>query len=119
MRITLGFTHSDRASGYSSFTDGYRPGAQQDQVAIDVDDLDLGYLGEIEILDLVFEASNVPVNQLRGAALAVGQALADAVRTQKLRSLSTGDTVTIGAGGVRYACEGGAAWRLLPEHAHS
>jgi hypothetical protein len=106
--ITLGFTQSNRDAGYSSFSDGYRLGAQQMSVTVVVDGDGLLLTGE-EWADEAFAATNQPGQAPAGPARAIQRALADQVRTP-LRSLSVGDTVTVH--GQMWACEPDG-WRLV------
>lgn len=111
LTLTIGFTRSDRADDYSSFADGYRPGAEQDIVEITVES-PVGFTGE-QWAEAVFVASNAPgeghLSDQPGAT-AVSAALAQARKNgARMRSLSVGDTVTIN--GVRYACTP-AGWEV-------
>src|SRR5437762_13614228 len=93
MIITVGFTESDRSGDYVSFTDGYRIGAPQFSVTITVDDDDSQLPPELWA-ECVFTASNSPEPSTNPTVAAIQRALADQVRIP-LRSLSTGDTVTV------------------------
>lgn len=110
--ITLGFTCSDRATGYSSFDDGYRPGARQDTVEVEVDGT-TGLSGE-GWAEAVFVASNAPGEGFctdQPGAVEVYAALAGLRRNgARLRTLSKGDTVTVD--GIRYACAS-AGWEVV------
>jgi hypothetical protein len=104
--ITLGFTQSDRARDYSSFTDGYQFGARQITVTIAVETTGIDLAPEAWA-EAVFIASNDPhppadpTSPLERAAAAVRHALATQVRFP-LMSVSVGDTVIVG--GVMLAC---------------
>lgn len=84
--IRVGFTRSDRATGYSSF-DGYREGAEQDLVDIVVK---LCPVPVETIAEAVFEATNAPY-PVPGLAGDIRAALYDL----PVRSLSVGDTVEV------------------------
>jgi hypothetical protein len=101
MLITLGFTNSDRADDYSSFTDGYRLSATQHAVTIALSG-DLPDLSGAEWAEAAYVATNSPVPPTDRAAAAIRAALDEQVRTP-LRSLSAGDTVTV-AGHI-WACD--------------
>lgn len=97
MKIILGITRSDRANGYSSFDDGYRPGAEQQAVTLTLPD---GFDGlSIEQwAKAMFIASNAPgaSPDEDGAVTALRDALERARRAGcQIRSLSVGDTVTV------------------------
>lgn len=95
--VILGFTRSDRAAGYSSFDDGYRPGAEQRAVALTVHDAPDGLTVE-QWAEAAFVASNSPDATSRdfSATIALRGALDGAASTGvRLRSLSVGDTVTV------------------------
>jgi len=97
--IVIGITASDREAGYVSFDDGYRPDAHQELHLIT---LESGVIAtEAEVwAEAVFEATNNP-GQLSAPAQKVRQAMdAAGIAT---RSVSVGDTVTVG--GATYACE--------------
>lgn len=98
-RLIIGLTESDRAAGYSSFLDGYRPGAWQGIRVIEVPDVP--GLADEGWAEAVFKATNAPLEAVEGdpGAKAVWDALAD---LPAARSLSAGDTVTVG--GVMYEC---------------
>lgn len=105
--ITIGWTKSDRASGYSSF-DGYRPGAQQHTETIEVE-LPEGWDAE-RIAEAVYESMNAPSSptasdQIREAIAATGYRGEGAHYT-----LSVGDTVTVD--GVSLAC-GRLGWQRV------
>jgi len=93
MIITLGFTHSDRANDYSSFTDGYQLGAAQTSYTIAVEGAGTHYRAQ-EWAEAVFIASNQPGPATDPVVAAIQMALAEQVRV-RLRSLSVGDTVTV------------------------
>lgn len=103
--VTIGWTISDRATGYSSF-DGYRPGARQhtETLSIDLGETDQPVDRLVEMIaEAAFEATNSPAPQM-----VVAQKIATALAATGYRgaeahySLSTGDTVTVGE--VTLAC---------------
>jgi hypothetical protein len=103
MKITIGYTLSDREHDYIPFDDGYRPGARQEEVTVELTGLD--ELDDTEVAELVFVATNAFVPSPRwpdgDIVTAVGRAVAANVLTHH-SSLSKGDTVTVR--GVRYEC---------------
>ena len=110
--ITIGWTKSDRANGYSSF-DGYRVGAEQhtETITLDIDTTQpIDRLAAV-IVEAVFVATNSPFEvtgmtaRIRDAIEATGYRGADAHY-----SISTGDTVTIGE--VTWACES-FGWKVV------
>jgi hypothetical protein len=111
--ITIGWTKSDRASGYSSF-DGYRPGAEQHTETIEVDVPATGRWDAERLADHVYEAMNAPASpsvfgsvpeQIREAIAATGYRGEGAHYT-----FSVGDTVTVD--GVTVAC-GRVGWQRV------
>jgi hypothetical protein len=109
--IVLGFTRSDRAAGYISFSDGYRVGARQVTVTIALEGDGLQYSAE-DWAEAAFVASNYPGQAPAGPARAIQLALAEQV-DHLLRSLSVGDTVTVR--GQMWACESNGWWRVEPQ----
>lgn len=110
--VTIGWTNSDRdnrifTDGYSSFSDGYRPGAEQVTRTLTVD------LGDTEqpvdrlvemIAEAAFEATNSPAPQMKVAQALRAALDADGYRGEGAHySLSVGDTVTVGE--VTLACD--------------
>lgn len=104
--ITIGWTKSDRATGYSSF-DGYKPGAKQHTETFDLDFEPDGnpWDDAVAIAEAAFHATNAPF--VTAASLA-GR-MAEAISATGYHgegahySLSVGDTVTIN-GEVMLAC---------------
>lgn len=100
--ITIGWTRSDMAKGYSSFS-GYRHGAEQHTETIEIDlptDVTPEQVGEY-----VFDATNnpfVPANSVAGQIAAAIEATGYHGREAHY-SLSIGDTVTLGE--VTVACD--------------
>lgn len=108
MIIMLGFTVSDRDAGYVSFTDGYRPGAQQESVAVALEG-DGSQLTGQQWAEAAFVASNHPGEAPTAAARAIQLALAEQA-PGSVRSVSVGDTVTVH--GETWACEN-TGWRRV------
>jgi len=108
--IVLGFTQSDRAADYISFSDGYRVGARQVTVTIALEGDGSQYSAE-DWAEAAFVASNYPGQAPAGPARAIQLALAEQV-DHPLRSLSVGDTVTVH--GQMWACESNG-WRRVDE----
>lgn len=100
VEVTIGWTISDPESGYSSFSDGYRPGAKQHCLTVRVhvpDEVNDASVVET-IADAAFTATNHPYpHTLRGIA----RQIHDGVTASNYRgseahySLSVGDTVTV------------------------
>jgi hypothetical protein len=95
--LVIGFTESDRASGYVSFCDGYRPGAKQRLVSLTVRSART-YLGE-EVAEAAFVATNHPEPDTLGGLAGI---IAKALAYKPVRSLSVGDTVDVN--GTNWAC---------------
>jgi hypothetical protein len=115
LAITVGFTCSDRAMGYSSFSDGYRLDAKQDVMEVTIP-AGAPHLTGVEWAEAVFVATNAPVVEAVSAypgAVLLWQVLAEArTRDVRLRSLTVGDTVTVE--GVRWARQP-TGWELADE----
>jgi hypothetical protein len=95
--ITIGFTESDSSSNYSSFIDGYKPGAAQRILVIEVDDA-LMVHSAATVAEAVFYVTNT---QSPGATNGLTRAIYEAIyhpilagHAEPIRSLSVGDTVT-------------------------
>ena len=110
MIITLGFTESDRAADYSSFSDGYRIGARQESVTVVLDGSGEAMTAK-QWAEAAYEASNLRDAAPAGPAQTIHLALTTQVRGP-LRSLSRGDTVTVH--GQMLACEA-LDWRRVDE----
>lgn len=105
--VTIGWTKSDHSIGYSSFSDGYQPGAEQHTLTVHVevpDDANITAAVDA-IAEAAFAATNHPNPEiLTGFA----KQIYDGVRAsgytgrQAHYSLSVGDTVTVGE--VTLAC---------------
>src|SRR5262245_42585818 len=110
MLITLGFTESDRARGYSSFSDGFRIGARRVCVTIALEGAGTARTAQ-QRAEAVFAASNDPSSIRDPSVTAIRIALTHQA-PGPLRSLSVGDTVTVH--GQLLACEP-AGWRRIDE----
>lgn len=106
MKITIGLTRSNRTRGaddYVPSADGYRAGAGQDEIQVDVPNL-TGLTRE-QVADAAFTVTNTPSPDLLSDTPGAHQVLTalQAVSTGgRLRSLSIGDTVTVD--GRKLAC---------------
>lgn len=115
MIITIGFTEPGDQHPYLSLSlvNGYRIGARQTSVTIHLPG-DGGPRSAQEWAEVVFTALQHPRLSLAESApdsdvTAIRRALTDQVHTP-LRSLSVGDTVTVG--GQMWACES-TGWRQV------
>lgn len=110
--LTVGFTESDRAANYVPYDDGYRPGAEQQTVRLLLTDPDGPAPSLDDWAEALFTASNSPgaAPHEHPAVAAARRALVDArLAGIWMRSLSVGDTVTIGDRSV--ACDKGVGWK--------
>jgi hypothetical protein len=112
LTVRIGYTISDRDRDYIPTRDGYRPGAAQHSVTVELPDRpELARLTGFELAEAVFVATNAPRHLWRSiaAAAAVAEALLGPTSTlpdeqrRHLRALSVGDTVTVA--GRTLACE--------------
>lgn len=100
IEVTIGWTRSDPATGYSSFSDGYQPGASQHRLTLRVDvptDADITAAVEA-IAEAAFAATNHPYpDTLTGHAKQIYEGVQASGYTGREAhySLSVGDTVTI------------------------
>lgn len=101
--ITIGLTASDRDNNYSSFMDGYRKGAAQHRVLLPIPTFLLHGKEIEEVAEKVFVATNSPEDMPIGTLEhAVRNLWTELVRSMSsvgdgsIRSVSTGDTVTLG-----------------------
>lgn len=98
--VTIGWTRSDPATGYSSFSDGYQPGASQHRLTLRVDvpaDADITAAVEA-IAEAAFAATNHPdPDTLTGYAQQIYEGVHASGYTGREAhySLSVGDTVTV------------------------
>lgn len=105
--VTIGWTRSDPETGYSSFSDGYRPGASQHRLTLRVtvpDDADVAAAVEA-IAEAAFAATNHPAPEtLTGYARQIHEGIAASgyIGREAHYSLSVGDTVSVGE--VTLAC---------------
>lgn len=112
--LTVGWTNSDMEHGYSSFCDGYRPGAEQHTETFIVE-VEEDMVTPMGLAEMVFEATNNPyLTQPQGVLGQVFRAVKATGFTGEgfHYSLSTGDTVTVD--GVMYACEN-SGWAVVEE----
>lgn len=106
-RITIGYTRTDRPGDYVPAVDGYRPGAAQDVRTIIVHtDLVADALAWAEV---VFMVTNAPPMLANGLVAAVVPALE--ASPGEWRSLSVGDTVSVGS--TTLACTA-VNWEVVP-----
>jgi len=91
-KVAIGWTESDRAAGYISYMDGWKPEAEQEVWVIDIPDY---FATDIErVAEAVFEATNAPYELPVGS---LGIWFQNYFKTQGgvlPRSLSVGDTVS-------------------------
>lgn len=97
IKLTLGFTKSNRAANYFPHDDGYRADAEQDIVEIDYPD----YIETAwDVAERVFIATNAPEDVKLSDAQ---RELRDLLAGKPIRALSVGDTITYD--GVRLECK--------------
>lgn len=108
--LTIGWTKSDMDNGYSSFMDGYRPGAEQHTETITVE-VDREYSVEA-LAERALVATNAPYVEPGSVAEKIAKAIeATGYYGQGAHySLSVGDTVTVGE--VTVACER-LGWKVV------
>lgn len=107
MKITIGLTRSNRTRGdddYIPSFDGWRDGAAQDQVQVELPD-SLATLTRTELADAAFVATNAPsrddmasypgAQQVLDALTAIPTSPGTQPIPTTMRSLSIGDTVTV------------------------
>lgn len=113
--VTIGYTVTDRENGYVPALDGYRPGAALIALTFQVPDhLLIGKALE-DVAETAFEATNSPDEPNPGTLAYV---IASASNAALARSISVGDTVTVGTEigqDPTVACER-FGWKVL-EHA--
>ena len=123
IEVTIGWTRSDLANGYSSF-DGYRPGASQhtETITLDTDGKGTGIFAEVPTLEAVeqiaeacFVATNAPFTSGLAAEIAEQIAQTGYHGQGAHYSLSVGDTVTVGE--VMVSCERTGWQRVAGAHA--
>lgn len=102
VRITIGFTKTDRESNYVPMMDGYRAGAEQELVVVDMPRALLPVV-IAQTPELFFGVTNAPLDAIQASPrmsrmhehfVSVGQTFP--------RSISVGDTVSYGD--ERWAC---------------
>jgi hypothetical protein len=122
VEVTIGWTRSDRANGYSSH-DGYRPGASQhtETIVVTLDQSVADFVRDVpgtveRIAEAAFAATNHPYPE--GLTGLDGQVYT-AIRATGYNgrgahySLSVGDTVSIAE--VMLACDS-IGWRRVTDH---
>lgn len=110
--ITVGLTLSDRAANYFPMSDGYREGAAQETVVVEVETGLLVGRSIEDVAEAVFVATNAPTEVVAESRLscAILAGLLDSMGRAQHRSLSVGDTVEVD--GTRAAC-GRVGWITL------
>lgn len=97
-RVTVGLTITDRDNNYVPTMDGYRPGAAQDMIVLNVPLIWLRELTGEQIAEALFIGTNHPYREtLHGLDGWVGRTWRGG------RSLSVGDTIMFGD--TRLACD--------------
>ena len=108
--IVLGYTRSNRQTGYSSLDDGYREDAKQTVITFFIDiNGEEHLLTPEDIADAVFMGSNSPYEIDHRQIAGKVQIMLD---DYEMRSLSVGDTVTYD--GVKVAIEKKGFRRVRP-----
>jgi len=105
VKITIGLTKTDRAADYVPSMDGYRPGAEQDVVVLEIDAVPTqpdGGWRALEVGEAYFMATNAPEEVVKGSplALAIYTALVERTAPAHRLSMSVGDTVQVDDGPV-------------------
>jgi hypothetical protein len=116
MYITIGLTKSDRGEGgcgYSSFTEGYLPGADQETYEVEVSNG--ARIQGVEGLGwIVMRATNDPTaEQQSGTVGDLARELAPLRRT-RMRAFSTGDTITVDGESMALTDEGFVDVTIVP-----
>lgn len=99
LKVVIGFTAAALDRSYVPQLDGYRPGALQQEVELHCRVVPTAQ--HTDYAEGVFEVTNAPYLPTQGAAGAVADAVT-ALSTRLPRTLSVGDTVTVGD--VKLAC---------------
>lgn len=110
MIVTIGFTRipwapaADGARAYLPALDGYRVGAEQDVVTLDVGDVDVDAHVVAEMLFIATSAPADVVDDYRYSGGPIGRMIDHLVQSRQHvpRAVCVGDTVTVGA--VTLAC---------------
>jgi hypothetical protein len=127
-KLTIGYTLPDADSGYHPMLDGYRPGAAQQTVELDLDDLPRRWPGgraarltqattPLQWAEALYTATNAPLEVIdRDSRLAVRLIWA-AIQTQPatraaMRPVRIGDTVTVAGHALALAHDG---WVPVPD----
>ena len=93
--VVIGLTQSARTGDYFPMSDGYREGAAQQVVSVEVETGLLVGKSIEAVAEAVFEATNAPVEVFarNPLACAILEGLLDPMGRGQYRSLSVGDTV--------------------------
>lgn len=110
--IVIGYTKIGDTNDYLSMIDGYRPGAEQHVISVEVD-LPVG-LDPYRIAELCFYATNAPEIDKDSSEQRIRDAIVDTGYTGREAhwSISVGDTVRVGD--VLLACES-VSWTRVGE----
>ena len=110
--VVIGLTQSARTGDYFPMSDGYREGAAQQVVSVEVETGLLVGKSIEAVAEAVFEATNAPVEVFarNPLACAILEGLLDPMGRGQYRSLSVGDTVEVD--GTRVACDR-FGWKAL------
>lgn len=129
-KLTIGYTLPDADSGYQPMLDGYRPGAAQHSVELDLDDLSRRWPGgraarviqetpALQWAEALYTATNAPLEAIDHDPRLVVRLIWAAIQNQTqpaaravLRPVSVGDTVTVA--GHALACAR-AGWVEIPD----
>lgn len=96
IHVIIGLTESEfsDAVNYSSFSEGYLPGASQEVFEVDI--LDTGEFGDLEDIGwVVFKATNDPTAEEQAGPVGNLARVIIPLRRTVMRSLSNGDTITV------------------------
>lgn len=93
MKLVIGFTRLDRVNDYIPMMDGYRDGAAQDEVILEVSEK----VEDLAWCEAVYVATNAPFSIISGESIAreLFVAMIHAPGARFIRALSVGDTVTL------------------------
>lgn len=100
-RVIIGFTRTARALDYVPAMDGYRPGAAQDEITLEIEGVE-GFTVP-EVAEMIFVAVEAPYD-VEGLLGEIREALRPLFAAAPFsRSVSVGDTVEVEGVG-RWAC---------------